>query len=246
MRLQNKISLITGAAKGIGLSTAIRFAQEGAIVILTDLDVIAGECAQTEVQKFSPKSSFVSMDVTERESVQLHINEILRRFGRIDILINNAGIIVDAQFLKMSEQDWDRVIDVNLKGVFNCTQAVAPFMASRGYGKIINASSISGIYGNFGQSNYAAAKAGVIAMTKVWARELGRKGILVNVLAPGFIESRMTAAVPEEVRESVVLKTPLGRMGRPEEVANAYLFLASDESSFINGAVLQVDGGLVL
>ncbi len=246
MRLQNKISLITGAAHGIGLSTAIRFAQEGAIVILTDLDKIAGESAQTEVRKLSPQSTFVYLDVTERDSVQSCVNEILGRFGRIDILINNAGIIADAQFLKMPEEDWDRVIAINLKGVFNCSQAVAPFMAAQGYGKIINASSISGVYGNFGQTNYAAAKAGVIALTKVWARELGRKGILVNALAPGFIESAMTAAVPEKVRESVVQKTPLGRMGRAEEVANAYLFLASDESSFINGAVLHVDGGLVL
>jgi 3-oxoacyl-[acyl-carrier protein] reductase len=246
MRLQNKISLITGAAHGIGLSTAIRFAQEGAIVILTDLDKIAGLSAQTEVRKLSPQSTFVYLNVTERDSVQSCINEIMGRFGRIDILINNAGIIADAQFLKMPEEDWDRVIAINLKGVFNCSQAVAPFMAAQGYGKIINASSISGVYGNFGQTNYAAAKAGVIAMTKVWARELGRKGILVNALAPGFIESAMTAAVPEKVRESVVQKTPLGRMGRAEEVANAYLFLASDESSFINGAVLHVDGGLVL
>ena len=246
MRLQNKISLITGAAQGIGLSTAIRFAQEGAIVILTDLDKIAGESAQTEVRKLSPQSTFVYLDVTERDSVQSCVNEILGRFGRIDILINNAGIIADAQFLKMPEEDWDRVIAINLKGVFNCSQAVAPFMAAQGYGKIINASSISGVYGNFGQTNYAAAKAGVIALTKVWARELGRKGILVNALAPGFIESAMTAAVPEKVRESVVQKTPLGRMGRADEVANAYLFLASDESSFINGAVLHVDGGLVL
>jgi 3-oxoacyl-[acyl-carrier protein] reductase len=246
MRLQNKISLITGAAHGIGLSTAIRFAQEGAIVILTDLDKFAGESALTEVRKHSPQSTFVYLDVTERDSVQSCVNEILGRFGRIDILINNAGIIVDAQFLKMSEEDWDRVIAINLKGVFNCTQGVAPFMAAQGYGKIINASSISGVYGNFGQTNYAAAKAGVIAMTKVWARELGRKGILVNALAPGFIESAMTTAVPEKFRESVVQKTPLGRMGKAEEVANAYLFLASDESSFINGAVLHVDGGLVL
>ena len=246
MRLHNKISLITGAAHGIGLSTAIRFAQEGSIVILTDLDRAAGESAQAEVREVSPRSTFACMDVADRESVQCRVNEIHERFGRIDILINNAGILADAQFLKMSEQDWDRVIDINLKGVFNCTQAVAPFMVSQGYGKIINASSISGVYGNFGQTNYAAAKAGVIAMTKVWARELGRKGILVNALAPGFIESAMTAIVPEKVREAVVQKTPLGRMGRAEEVANAYLFLASDESSFINGAVIHVDGGLVL
>ena len=246
MRIQNKISLITGAAHGIGLSTAIRFAEEGAIVILTDLDGAAGEQTESVIRKISPQSVFLCLDVTERESVYRQVHDMIERYGRIDILVNNAGITADAQLLKMSEQDWDSVIDINLKGVFNCTQAVAPFMASRGYGKIINTSSISGIYGNFGQSNYAAAKAGVIAMTKVWARELGPKGILVNALAPGFIESPMTAAVPKKIRESVVLKTPLGRMGRPEEIANAYLFLASDESSFINGAVLQVDGGLVL
>lgn len=246
MRLQNKISLITGAAHGIGLSTAIRFAEEGALVFLTDLDRTAGERAQDEVRKISPQSTFVIMDVADHESVQCRVNEIHEHFGRIDILINNAGIIADAQFLKMPEEDWDRVIAINLKGAFNCTQAVAPFMVAQGYGKIINASSISGVYGNFGQTNYAAAKAGVIAMTKVWARELGPKGVLVNALAPGFIESEMIAAVPARIRESVVKKTPLGRVGRPVEVANAYLFLASDESSFVNGAVLHVDGGLVL
>jgi len=186
------------------------------------------------------------MDVTQLDSIQIGLAEIHERFGRLDILVNNAGVTADAQLSKMTIEEWDRVVDVNLKGVFNCTQAVVPIMQAQGYGKIINASSISGLYGNFGQTNYAAAKAGVIAMTKVWARELGPKGILVNALAPGFIESAMTATVPEKIRESVVLKTPLGRMGLPEEVANAYLFLASDESSFINGAILQVDGGLVL
>jgi 3-oxoacyl-[acyl-carrier protein] reductase len=246
MRLKNRISLITGAARGIGHSTAIRFAQEGAIVILADIDREAGREALERVRRISSDSLFILMDVTQLDSIQIGLAEIHERFGRLDILVNNAGVTADAQLSKMTIEEWDRVVDVNLKGVFNCTQAVVPIMQAQGYGKIINASSISGLYGNFGQTNYAAAKAGVIAMTKVWARELGPKGILVNALAPGFIESAMTATVPEKIRESVVLKTPLGRMGLPEEVANAYLFLASDESSFINGAILQVDGGLVL
>ena len=198
MRLRNRISLITGAARGIGLSTAIRFAEEGAIVILTDIDKEAGLEAQKRVREISPQSLFILMDVTQLDSIQIGLAEIHKRFGRLDILVNNAGVTSDAQLSKMTQKEWDRVIDVNLKGVFNCTQAVVPIMLAQGYGKIINASSVSGIYGNFGQTNYAAAKAGVIAMTKVWSRELGRKGILVNALAPGFIESEMTAIVPEK------------------------------------------------
>jgi len=170
---------------------------------------------------------------------------IRRDFGRVDILVNNAGITLDATLLKMTEEQWDRVIAVNLKGVFNCTRAFAPLMVEQGYGRVINVSSVVALYGNFGQTNYVAAKAGVIGMTRVWARELGRKGVTVNAVAPGFIETEMTRNLPEKVLEQIIQRTPLGRMGKPAEVAAAVLFLASDEASYVNGAVLSVDGGMV-
>jgi 3-oxoacyl-[acyl-carrier protein] reductase len=246
VRLVGKTAIVTGAARGIGLATAIRFAQEGARVALGDVDERAGIEAVTQVQEHSADSFFQPLDVTRRESVQALVDETRRRFGRLDILINNAGITADAQLLKMTEADFDRVIDINLKGVFNCTQAAAVVMVEQGYGKIISATSVVGLYGNFGQTNYVAAKAGVIGMTKVWARELGRKGIRVNAIAPGFIDTEMSRKVPDKVLNAIKDKTPLARMGTTEDIANAYLFLASDEANFINGAVLSVDGGLVV
>ena len=245
MRLSGKIAIITGAGRGIGLATALRFAEEGATIALGEIDEATGRAAENEVTKVSPQSFFAFLDVIRRESVEAFVGGVRSRFGRIDVLINNAGITADAQLLKMTEADWDRVIDVNLKGVFNCTQAVARVMVEQGHGKIVNASSVAGLYGNFGQTNYVASKAGVIGMTRVWARELGRKGICVNAIAPGFIETEMTQKVPEKIFQQMIEKTPLGRIGSIREVANAYLFLASDEASFINGAVLSVDGGLV-
>jgi len=215
-------------------------------VALGDVDERAGIKAVSQVQEYSAESFFRALDVTRRESVQAFADDARRRFGRIDILINNAGITADAQLLKMTEADFDRVIDVNLKGVFNCTQAVAAVMVEQGYGKIVSATSIVGLYGNFGQTNYVAAKAGVIGMTKVWARELGRKGIQVNAIAPGFIDTEMSRKVPDKVLNTIKEKTPLARMGSTADIANAYLFLASDEANFINGAVLSVDGGLVV
>jgi 3-oxoacyl-[acyl-carrier protein] reductase len=179
------------------------------------------------------------------ESVELATKKTLEQFGKIDILINNAGITKDASFLKMTSEQWQQVIDVNLTGVFNCTKAIAPSMVERKYGRIVNASSVVGIYGNFGQTNYVATKAGVIGMTQVWARELGRKGITVNAVAPGFIATDMIQTIPEKILEAIKEKTPLQRFGTPEDVANAYCFLASDEASFINGAVISVDGGYI-
>jgi 3-oxoacyl-[acyl-carrier protein] reductase len=215
-------------------------------VALGDVDERAGVGALPRVQEHSADSFFQVLDVTRRESVQAFVDGTRRRFGRIDILINNAGITADAQLLKMTETDFDRVIDINLKGVFNCTQAAAAVMVEQGYGKIVSATSIVGLYGNFGQTNYVAAKAGVVGMTKVWARELGRKGIMVNAIAPGFIDTDMSRKVPDKVLRAIKEKTPLARIGTTEDIANAYLFLASDESNFINGAVLSVDGGLVV
>lgn len=255
MRLEDKVAIITGAARGIGLVTARRFAEEGARLMLGDIDSEAGQAAALRVSDSAPTAGsgaasssvmFERLDVTDRASVEAFVAATHRHFGRIDILINNAGITADAQLLKMTEEQWQRVIDVNLKGAFLCTQAVSPIMIAQGKGKIVNASSVVALYGNFGQSNYVATKAGLIGMTKVWARELGRKGICVNAVAPGFIETEMVGTIPEKVIHRLLEHTPLGRMGNPREVAAAYVFLASDESDFINGAVLSVDGGLVI
>lgn len=254
MRLEKKVAIITGAARGIGLATARRFAQEGALLALGDIDEAAVHAAADLLQETrtqaAPEDSLRvfsrRLDVTSRESVEAFVAGTKETFGRIDILVNNAGITSDAQLTKLTDEQWQKVIDVNLKGVFLCTQAVAQVMISQGRGAIVSASSVVGLYGNFGQTNYVATKAGVIGMTKVWARELGRKGIRVNAIAPGFIETEMVHSVPEKVIGHLLEHTPLGRMGRLEEVANAYLFLSSDESSYINGQVLSVDGGLVM
>ena len=245
MRLENKVAIVTGAARGIGLATARRFAEEGARVVLGDIDLPAANTATEEIRKISPETTFAELDVTSATSVDSLVAMTRDRFGRLDILVNNAGITADAQLLKMSESDWDRVIDVNLKGLYQCTRSVAGVMIAQGKGKIINAASVVGIYGNFGQTNYVASKAGVIGMTRTWARELGPQGICVNAVAPGFIKTQMMGTIPEKVIAKVLERTPLHRMGTPEDVANAYLFLASDEADFINGAVLTVDGGLI-
>jgi len=214
-------------------------------VVICDL-LDEGEEVAEEIRSRGGEAIFYRLDVTDREAVKRMVDAVVERYGRIDILINNAGITRDAQFLKMTEEDWDKVIAVNLKGVFNVTQAVAPVMVAQGKGKIVNAASVVALYGNFGQTNYVASKAGVIGMTKVWARELGRKGINVNAVAPGFIQTEMTAKVPEKILQMVRERTPLGRLGAPRDVAYAYLFLASEESDYVNGAVLSVDGGLVI
>jgi len=253
MRLRGKVAVITGGARGIGRATALRFTKEGAHVAIIDRDPEAGEGAVHEITSriTGPQNGwrtplFVRADVTKREEAQQAIAKIHERFKRIDVLLNNAGIVVDAQLAKMSEEQFDAVVSVNLKGTFNCTQAVAPIMIAQGSGRIINVSSIVGLYGNFGQTSYAAAKAGVIGMTKVWARELGRKGICVNAVAPGFISTDMLNGVPEKVLAQMNGRIPLGRMGRPEELAGVYAFLASKDAEYINGAVLSVDGGMII
>lgn len=245
-RLENKVAVITGGAQGIGKAAVKRFAEEGAVVIIWDVNEEKASSTINEFRNISDKISFQKVDVTKLESVTEAAKQIIEKHQKIDILINNAGITRDASFLKMTSEQWQQVIDVNLTGVFNCTKAVAPFMVDKLYGKIVNTSSVVGIYGNFGQTNYVATKSGIIGMTKVWARELGRKGINVNAVAPGFIATEMVSTVPEKVLEMLKERTPLGRLGEPEDIANAYLFLSSDESKFINGAVLSVDGGLVL
>lgn len=245
-RLENKVAIITGGAQGIGKAAVKRFAEEGAIVIIWDVNEEKASSTINEFRNISDKISFQKVDVTKLESVTEAAKQIIEKHQKIDILINNAGITRDASFLKMTSEQWQQVIDVNLTGVFNCTKAVAPFMVEKLYGKIVNTSSVVGLYGNFGQTNYVATKSGIIGMTKVWARELGRKGINVNAVAPGFIATEMVSTVPEKVLDMLKERTPLGRLGEPEDIANAYLFLSSYESKFINGAVLSVDGGLVL
>ncbi|MFQ3609685.1 MAG: 3-oxoacyl-ACP reductase FabG [Chloroherpetonaceae bacterium] len=244
-RLENKVAVITGGAQGIGKATAEKFASEGAWLAIWDMNEEKGRALVSELEKKNVRALFQSVNVAKIESVELATKETLAQFGKIDILINNAGITKDASFLKMTPEQWQQVIDVNLTGVFNCTKAIAPSMVERKYGRIINASSVVGLYGNFGQTNYVATKAGVIGMTQVWARELGRKGITVNAVAPGFIATDMIQTIPEKILDAIKEKTPLQRFGTPEDVANAYCFLASDEAAFINGAVISVDGGYI-
>jgi 3-oxoacyl-[acyl-carrier protein] reductase len=245
MRLQNKVCLITGAARGIGKATAIKFSANGAKVVICDLDNTSVQETVSELSEYGEIIGF-AVDVTKPDDIRRMVDEVIEKFGRIDVLINNAGITADAQLLKMTSEQFDKVIDVNLKGTFNCTKEVAPSMVQSGKGKIINISSVVGIFGNFGQTNYAASKFGVIGMTKTWARELGRKNINVNAVAPGFILTEMTMKMPDNVLDMMKDKSPLKKLGVPEDVANVCLFLASDESDFVHGAVISVDGGVVI
>jgi len=252
MRLKDKVCLITGGAAGIGKATAIKFANEGAKVVLCDVDPEAGEALAKELGN---GAVFYKVDVTDREAVQEWVDDVVDNFGRVDVLVNNAGITRDGLFVKykngevvsqMSEDAFDLVIKVNLRGVFNCAQAVTPQMIKQGGGVILNASSIVGLYGNFGQTNYAATKFGVIGMTKTWSRELGRYNIRVNAICPGFILTEMVQKMPEKILEGLAAKTPLGRMGKPEDVANLYCWLASDEAAYVSGTAISIDGGMVL
>lgn len=242
MRLKDKVALITGGAQGIGLATARRFAKEGAKLILWDLDA-SGQQVVDQLTKEGHQAVFKNISVTDEAAVNEGVAEAQKHFGRIDILINNAGITRDRTLLKMTRQEWDDVISVNLTGVFNCTKAVAPIMKEQNYGRIVSASSNVAIRGNFGQTNYVATKTGIIGMTKVWAMELGRFGITVNCIAPGFIKTAMTDAMPEEVRKQSIAQIPVGHWGVPDDIANGYLYLASDEASFVSGICLTIDGG---
>lgn len=246
MRLKDKVAIITGAANGIGLAAAKTFAREGAKVAMADFDEATGTQRAAELAEEGFEAAFFQVNVADRSSVDALVQNVLSQFGKIDILVNNAGITRDGMLHKLAAEDFQKVVDVNLTGVFNCAQAVVPAMVQQGSGKIINTSSVSGVYGNVGQTNYAATKAGVVGMTKTWAKELGRKGINVNAVAPGFIETGMTAKVPEKVLDQMKMMVPLGRLGLPEDIANAYLFLASDESNYVNGTTLHVDGGIMM
>lgn len=242
MKLQNKVAIVTGAASGIGRETAVLFAKNGAKVIGTDVQ----EDLLKSLEKEHQDIQGYKLDVTDRNAISTFVEEIKNKYGRIDILINNAGITSDALLIRMSEESWDKVININLKGVFNMTQAVVQVMLSQGSGVVLTTSSVVGRYGNVGQTNYAATKAGVIGMTYSWAKEFGKKGIRFNAVAPGFIRTPMTNKLPQNVIDMMVEKTPLKKFGEPIDVANAFLFLASDDASFITGQVLGVDGGLVI
>ncbi|QMW03670.1 3-oxoacyl-ACP reductase FabG [Spirosoma foliorum] len=245
MRLQNKVAIITGAARGIGQKAAEVFCQEGATVIIWDV-LDEGESTAQALVAQGFRCEFKHVSTTDVPAIEAAARDVFDRYGRIDILINNAGITRDKTLLKMSFAEWQQVIDVNLTGVFNCTKVVAPYMVDQKYGRIICTSSINGVHGAFGQTNYAAAKAGIIGMVRSWAKELGPKGVTANAVAPGFIQTAMTDAMPDEVRNQAVATIPVRRIGKPEDIAYAYLFLASDEASFVNGHVLSVNGGQAL
>jgi len=253
--MAERVVIVTGGAAGIGRATARRFARDGARVAVWDVKAADPDALTAELAEAGGEGLFHSVDVTDAAAVEAAVASVVERWGRVDVLVNNAGILRDHQLVKwkdgrklaeMTEGDFDAVVSVNLKGVFLCTRAVAPRMIEGGGGVILNASSVVGLYGNFGQTNYAATKAGVINMTKTWARELGRYNVRVNAVAPGFIATEMVTAMPEKVLQGMVSHTPLGRMGKPEDVAEAYFWLASDAAGFVHGVVLSVDGGLVV
>jgi len=246
MRLKDKVAIITGAARGIGQATAVKFAREGARVVACD---VKAEWLDETVAKCGLEAGAViafAADVRDPATLSAMVSATLAKWGRIDCLVNNAGIVADAQLKNMTDEQFNSVIDVNLKGVYNCTRAVVDTMLAQKSGVILNASSIVGLYGNFGQTNYAASKFAVIGMMKTWARELGRKGIRSNAVCPGFIATPIIESIPEKVLKTMEEKVPLGRIGTPEEVANTFAWLASDEASYINGAVIEVSGGLTL
>jgi 3-oxoacyl-[acyl-carrier protein] reductase len=245
-RLAGKVSIITGGAQGIGLATALKFSREGATVVVCDIRQAAVDAAVAQCQEAGAKALGLVVDVTQREMVDAMVQQVLNQFGRIDVLVNNAGITQDARLQKMTIEQFDRVIDVNLRGVFHCSQAVADAMVKQGGGVILNASSVVGIYGNFGQTNYAATKFGVIGFTKTWSRELGPKGVRVNAVAPGFVATPILSTIPDKVLQEMIDRVPLKRLGQPEDIANVYAFLASDDAAYINGAVLEVSGGMTV
>ncbi len=244
--LENRIAIITGGADGIGKAAVQRFAAEGATVVIWDMNEQKGQETASSVGVGTAKVLFMKVNTANFEQVETASRAVFEQFGRIDILVNNAGITRDSTLKKMTPDQWQAVIDVNLTGVFNCTKCVSAYMVEQNYGRIINTSSVVALYGNFGQTNYVATKAALIGMTKTLARELGRKGVTVNAVAPGFIATEMVAKMPETVLAGMRDKTPVGRLGKPEEIAAAYLFLASDEAAFINGTVLSVDGGVTI
>ncbi|WP_410499197.1 3-oxoacyl-ACP reductase FabG [Chitinibacter sp. S2-10] len=246
MKLKDKVAIITGSASGIGEATAVRFAADGAKVVVCDVNQQGIDRVVAELTAAGATAVGFVVDVTKQDSIAAMVDVVKAKFGRIDILVNNAGITQDAQLFKMNEDQFDRVIDINLKGVYNCTKAVVDTMIAQNSGVILNASSVVGVYGNFGQTNYAASKFGVIGFVKTWAKELGKKGIRANAVCPGFVATPMVKAMPEKVLQGMEEKVPMKRLAQPEEIASVYAFLASDDASYINGAAIEVTGGLTL
>ena len=246
MKLQNKVALITGGARGIGQAIAMTFAKEGADIVVADVNLEVAQKTASEIEALGRKALALEMDVTDYAKVEEGVNKILDKFGKVDILVNNAGITKDNLILRMSQAEWDAVINVNLKGTFNCIKAVSRPMIKQRSGKIVSIASIIGLMGNAGQANYAASKAGIIALTKTVAKELASRNINANAVAPGFIQTDMTASLPEEVKAKMMEAIPLAKLGMPQDVANVCLFLASEESNYITGQVITVDGGMVM
>ncbi|MFA5311205.1 MAG: 3-oxoacyl-[acyl-carrier-protein] reductase [Candidatus Omnitrophota bacterium] len=246
MRLKDKVALITGGARGIGKSIALTFAKEGADIVVADVNLESASKTAAEIESLGRKALALELDVTDFAKVEDGVNKILDKFGKVDILVNNAGITKDNLLLRMSQAEWDAVINVNLKGTFNCIKAVSRPMVKQKSGRIISIASIIGLMGNWGQANYAASKAGIIALTKTVAKELASRNINANSVAPGFIQTDMTAKLPEEVKRKMMEAIPMAKLGTPEDVANVCLFLASDESSYVTGQTITVDGGMVM
>jgi len=246
LSLEGKTALITGGARGIGREIALLFAKEGANTVICDVNLEQAEEAAKEIRDMGRDSIAFKADVTDSGDIQAMMDKILDKYKKLDILINNAGITRDNLVLRMSEEDWDKVIAVNLKGCFVCTKVAAKVMLKQHSGKIVNLASIIGIMGNSGQANYAASKAGIIGLTKSVAKELAPRGVCVNAIAPGFIKTDMTAKLPEEIRKKMLSVIPLGRFGEAKDVANLVLFLSSESSSYITGQVVQIDGGMLM
>lgn len=244
--LKDRIAVVTGGADGIGRATAMRFAQEGAVVVIWDMNEEKGKQTVAEINAAGGKASFLKVNTSNFAEVEAASKKVVEKYGKYEILINNAGITRDSTLKKMTPELWQQVIDVNLTGVFYCAKCAADIMTEQGWGRIVNASSVVALYGNFGQTNYVATKAGLIGMTKTMARELGKKGVTVNAVAPGFILTDMVRKMPEEVLKSMEDKVPVKRLGKPEEIAAAYAFLASDDAAYINGTVISVDGGMTV
>jgi len=246
MRLKDKVALVTGGARGIGQAIAMLFAKEGADIVVADVNLEVAQKTAMDIEALGRKALALEMDVTSYEKVEEGINKILDKFGKVDILINNAGITKDNLIVRMSQAEWDAVINVNLKGTFNCIKAVSRPMVKQRSGRIISIASIIGLMGNFGQANYAASKAGIIALTKTVAKELASRNINANAVAPGFIQTEMTARLPEDVKKKMLEAIPLAKLGTPQDVAQVCLFLASEESAYITGQTITVDGGMVM
>ncbi len=244
--LQNKIAIVTGAGQGIGQAIAVRLAQEGAEVAVSDINLQTAEQTASQIRQMDRRSLALKVDVANFEDVQAMVEKSTEEFGRVDILVNNAGVTKDNLLVRMTQQQWDWVISVNLKGAFNCTKAVVPLMMRNRYGRIINIASVIGLVGNAGQANYAASKAGIIGLTKSAAKELASRGITVNAVAPGYIQTEMTERLPEQAKEAFLKTIPLQRAGLPQDVAGVVVFLASEDASYITGQVINIDGGMVM